>query len=80
MFYKLLIKKGESEKIEQTLTLAENVLAPVTENQKLGNVTFTLDGKKILEIPLLASEEVKKLNFYTSFKRIMHFLACGEKI
>ncbi len=77
---KVLIKKGESEKIEQTLTLAENVLAPVTENQKLGNVTFTLDGKKILEIPLLASEEVKKLNFYTSFKRIMHFLACGEKI
>ena len=77
---KVLIKKGESEKIEQTLTLAENVLAPVTENQKLGTVTFTLDGKKILEIPLLASEEVKKLNFYTSFKRIMNFLACGEKI
>ena len=77
---KILLKKGEAEKLEQTVTLTENVLAPVTENQKLGNVTFTLDGKKILEIPLLASEEVKKLNFYTSFKRIMNFLACGEKI
>lgn len=76
----LLLKKGEAEKIEQTVTLAENVEAPVTENQKLGSVTFTLGGKTISEIPLLASAEVKKLTFFTSFKRILNFLACGEKI
>ena len=77
---KLLIKKGEAEKIEQTVTLAKDVEAPVAENQKLGSVAFTLDGKTLLEVPLLASEEVKKLTFYTSLKRIMNFLACGEKI
>jgi D-alanyl-D-alanine carboxypeptidase (penicillin-binding protein 5/6) len=77
---KLLLKKGESEKLEQVVTLSENVEAPVTENQKLGSVKFILNGKTLSEIPLLASEEVKKLTFYTSFKRIMNFLACGEKI
>ena len=77
---KLLIKKGEAEKLEQVVTLSENVEAPVTDNQKLGIVKFILNGKTLSEIPLLASEEVKKLTFYTSFKRIMNFLACGEKI
>ena len=77
---KLLLKKGEAEKLEQKVTLSENVGAPVSENQKLGNATFSLNGKVVLEIPLLATEEVKKLTFYTSFKRIMNFLACGEKI
>ena len=76
----MLLKKGEEEKLEQTVTLVENVEAPVSENQKLGSVKFTLAGEKIAEFPLLSSEEVKKLTFSTSFKRIMHFLACGEKI
>ena len=78
--FRQTLKKGEAEKLEQVVTLSENVEAPVTENQKLGSVKFILNGKTLSEIPLLASEEVKKLTFYTSFKRIMNFLACGEKI
>lgn len=74
----VLIKKGDEEKLEQAVTLAENIEAPVTENQKLGTVKFTLSGETVAEFPLLASEEVKKLTFYTSFKRMMNFLACGE--
>lgn len=77
---KLLLKKGEKEKIEQVVTLSENAEAPVTENQRLGSVKLRLNGKTLSEIPILASEEVKKLTFYTSFRRIMNFLATGEKI
>ncbi len=76
----LLLKKGEAERLEQTVVLAENVEAPVTENQRLGTVKFTLEGKTIAELPLLASREIKKLTLATTFKRIIHFLACGEKI
>ena len=76
----LLIKKGDEDKLEQTVTLAENVSAPVTENQKLGAVKFTLGNETVAEFPLLASEEIKKLTFYTSFKRMMTFLACGETV
>ena len=76
----LLLKKGEAEKLEQTVVLAENVEAPVTENQRLGTVKFTLEGETIVEFPLLASREIKNLTLATAFKRIMHFLACGEKI
>ncbi len=76
----ILLKKGDVEKLEQTVTLVENVQAPVTKNQKLGSVKFTLAGECVAEFPLLAANEVKKLTFGTSLKRILHFLACGEKI
>ena len=76
----ILLKKGDVEKLEQTVTLAENVQSPVTKNQKLGSVKFTLAGECVAEFPLLATNEVKKLTFSTSLKRIMCFLACGEKI
>jgi hypothetical protein len=39
-----------------------------------------LSGEVIAEVPLLAPEEIKKLTFSTSFKRMLNFLACGEKI
>ena len=76
----ILLKKGDVEKLEQTVTLAENVQSPVTKNQKLGSVKFTLAGECVAEFPLLATSEIKKLTFSTSLKRILHFLACGEKI
>ena len=76
----VLIKKGEEENVKQTVTLTENVEAPVTKNQKLGSVKFLLSGEVIAEVPLLAPEEIKKLTFSTSFKRMLNFLACGEKI
>ena len=75
-----LLKKGDAEKLEQTVTLSENVQSPVAKNQRLGSVKFTLAGECVAELPLLASSEVKKLTFFTSLKRILHFLACGEKI
>lgn len=76
----ILLKKGDEEKLEQTLTLVENVEAPVVQNQKLGSVKFTLSGECVAEFPILASENIEKLTFHTSFKRLMNFLACGEKI
>ncbi|MBR3810641.1 MAG: D-alanyl-D-alanine carboxypeptidase [Clostridia bacterium] len=76
----ILLKKGDAEKLEQTVTLTENVQSPVDKNQKLGSVKFTLAGECVAEFPLLAKNEVKKLTFSTSLKRILNFLACGEKI
>ncbi|MBR2876077.1 MAG: D-alanyl-D-alanine carboxypeptidase [Clostridia bacterium] len=74
----VLIKKGDFEKLEQTVNLTENVEAPVIENQKIGSVRFTLAGETVAEYPLLAENEVKRLTFYKSFLRMMHFLSCGE--
>ncbi len=38
-----LIEKGNDKNIEQNLTLEENISAPISAGQKLGEVTFTLN-------------------------------------
>ncbi len=40
-----LMEKGNDKNIEQTLNLKENISAPITGGQKLGDVTFTLNRR-----------------------------------
>ena len=47
-----LIEKGKDKNIEQTLTFEENISAPISKGQKLGEITFTLDGKILSSIIL----------------------------
>lgn len=38
-----LMSKGQENNIEQNVTLEENISAPISSGQKLGEVTFTID-------------------------------------
>ena len=37
--------------------------APVKKGQKIGEVTFCLNGKKLISYPVLANASVKKLTY-----------------
>ena len=43
-----LIEKGNDKNIEQNLTLEENISAPISAGQKLGEVTFTLNRQTFI--------------------------------
>lgn len=43
-----LIEKGKENEIEQTITIDENISAPISKGQKLGSMTFTLDRSNII--------------------------------
>ena len=71
----LLVKKGESDKIKEKVTLAENVTAPVDKNQKVGNVDFILDGKNISSVPIITKTAIARASFIDTFlKEIQLFL------
>ncbi len=67
-----LIQKGNNSKIEQTLTLNENITAPISSGQKLGEVYFTLDGKTISKIDIVAKNSVERLNLFTMSKKVIY--------
>ena len=74
----ILLKKGEEKELKQTLTLAENVEAPVENSQTLGKVDFSLNGKIVASYNLTAEKRVEKLTLYKSLSRILCFLSSGE--
>lgn len=67
-----LIEKGKDKNIEQTLTLEETISAPVRSGQKLGEISFTLDGETLSTVNIIAKDEVEKINLFTMTKHICY--------
>lgn len=57
-----LIQKGKSKAISTDIRLADNISAPITKGQKLGEIIYSIDGKEISKVNIVAKEDVKKLN------------------
>jgi D-alanyl-D-alanine carboxypeptidase (penicillin-binding protein 5/6) len=60
----LLLEKERAAELEQTVTLAEEVPAPVCPGDTLGTLTVTAGEDTIAEIPLLAGEDVPRLTYW----------------
>ncbi|MBR3588097.1 MAG: D-alanyl-D-alanine carboxypeptidase [Clostridia bacterium] len=70
----VLVKKGRSGDIKQTVSLSVGVNAPVEKGQTLGTVRFTLDGEMLGEYKLLSPENVDTLKLPLAFKRLLMML------
>lgn len=57
-----LIQKGKSKAISTDIRLDDNISAPITKGQKLGEIIYSIDGKEISKVNIVAKEDVKKLN------------------
>ena len=55
----LLLEKEQASGLEQSVTLAESVSAPVCRGDVLGTLTVKAGEDTVAEIPLLAGEEVE---------------------
>lgn len=66
-----LIKKGESQNVEEILTIQENICAPISKGQKLGEVSYVLNGETIGKANLVAENEVKKIGIGTMTEKIL---------
>lgn len=60
-----LIPKGQAASISQTISLSESMAAPIAEGEALGKVTYNIGENKLLEVNLIAKEEVKKIDMIT---------------
>lgn len=67
-----LLEKGKDKKVEQNLTLEDNVSAPITSGQKLGEVSFVLDGQTLSTIDIVAKNDVERLNWFTMAKKVIY--------
>lgn len=67
-----LIEKGKDKNIEQNLILEDNISAPISAGQKLGEVSFTLDGSTLSSVDIIAKNDVEKLNLFTMTKKVIY--------
>ena len=66
-----LVKKGDKAVSEIRIEPAEQIRAPFTTADALGKIVVTRSGKVIAEVDLVAGEDVSKLNYWTSLRKIV---------
>ena len=66
-----VVKKGETPTVEQKVTVDERLHAPVLKGQKVGEVSFTIDGEELASFDLTVKQEVKKRGFLISFSMLL---------
>ena len=57
-----LMQKGQDKELVQNISLEETIQAPVEKGQKIGEVTYSLNGEIILSVNIIAKETVDKMN------------------
>lgn len=55
-----LLKKGEDKNISQNISIDENLSAPIIKGQKIGEASFTLNGKVIGTVDIVSDKEIRK--------------------
>lgn len=68
----VILKKGEDKNINQEIELNENIMAPISEGEKLGTVKYVLDGETLATADLVANSTIEKTNFFTMFKKVYY--------
>lgn len=68
-----LIPKGKEEGVTYQVDLPQSVAAPVESGQRLGTVTYTLNGEILGTIDLIAEKEIPKASFSHLFFHIIQY-------
>jgi len=63
------VERGAEKGLEQTITLADQLFAPVAAGQKIGEIVVKLKGQEIARAPVVAAQAVPKLSVFASIWR-----------
>ena len=64
---KVVVDKSNNVEIKTSIDLPESVTAPIKENQKLGTLTYSIDGKTVKTCDITAVDSVEEVSFGSVF-------------
>lgn len=67
----LLLEKSKQSQLETSITLCEEISAPVAAGDKLGEMTITLGGEPYASIPIVAADSVERLSGFGIWKLML---------
>ncbi len=59
-----LVKKGEDKNLEQNIILDDSISAPVVKGQKLGEVSYSINGEVVGSSIIIAKNDVKRTSLW----------------
>ncbi len=73
--FSTVIGKGQKDLVEHTITIPDNLTAPVRKGDVVGEITYTLNGEPIGKADICALESAQKIGYFgvltSIFKKII---------
>lgn len=60
----IIIKKGLEKNVIQNISLDQNLIAPISQGQKIGTATYTLNDEILATVDIVAETEIKKSTLF----------------
>ena len=73
----ILLNKTAASTVRQEVSLAEELIAPVTSGQSIGTLTVFDGDTVIAAIPIVAADEVEKISVFGAFTKFLNLLLGG---
>lgn len=73
----ILIEKAAQAQVTKTVTLCEEVAAPVAAGQQVGTLTIAAGERTLAEIPIVAPEAIDKLTLWEMTVRLLRRMCMG---
>lgn len=71
---RILMEKSKTSQLRTSISVADNVNAPVELGQKLGEMVVYVDDQPLQTIPLIAEEAITRLGFFQIYKEFLNIL------
>lgn len=68
----IVLDKNSSSKIVSKIDLPESIEAPIVSGQKLGTVTYSLDGNAVRSFEITALQDAEKISFASVFSVLLN--------
>lgn len=75
----LTVPKGEGSHISTQIQMEESVKAPLKEGEVIGQVVFLLDEEELARVDIVSREEIGKMTFWQSLKKLFESVATNLK-
>ena len=73
----VVVSKGKAGEIKKVYDVPEKVKSPVTEGEKIGSVTYTLDGEVLGTADILCTSGTEKIDYFTLLLRLVRWFLCS---
>lgn len=73
----LLLKKGNKNKVEQRAVFEDQIISPIKRGQVLGKVIYSVGGEEVGEVPIVATEDIRRVDFGIMFEKIWKGILYG---
>ena len=74
----ILIEKGEQARVTKTVTLPEEVTAPIAAGQQIGTLTIATDTRTLAEIPIVSPAAIERLTLWELTVQLLRRTCMGS--